>query len=185
MSRATRIQLPVKPLLALALLLAALAALLCRPAASPARAARSACSASSAAARHVRACAGRTRSGRSHGKAGARRSGRRHPIKKKKKATRQGSAGPAATLRPGAETAGEPREAECADGSDPEDAGYGAWTCEDGSGPVCPEGSQLAPSGEGSELLCLAHGESAPPADEEDEGESEDGPASARAAIAS
>jgi hypothetical protein len=229
MSRLTQAPRPAKPLLVLALLLAAVAALLLRPTASPAKVARSACSAPSAKGRHVRACAGRTRSGRSHGKAKGRRSGRRHPIKKSSPARRLSAGAPALAATPAVcEDGSQPHgdgdgtfscgddsepvcasgveavptkgaklvcpvaagpgvewsEAECADGSNPASSAGGEWTCEDGSRPVCPEGTTARPAEDDSTLLCVAHGASSPPA-EEDEGESEDEVSSARVATAS
>jgi hypothetical protein len=230
MSRAMRIHLPARPLPALALLLAALAALLCRPAAAPAKAARSACSTTSAGTKHVRACAGRAHSGRSHAKAKGHRSGHRHRINKKKSSRHSSGAPATAALTPatcedgsrphsegegtfscgdgsepvctsGAEPlassngarlvcpapaagAVEWNEAECADGSDPESSAEGDWACEDGSPPACPEGTAMTPSEDDSTLLCVTHGASFPPS-EQDEGEAEDDVSSARVETAS
>jgi hypothetical protein len=136
---------PAKLLLAAVLLLAALAVLLCRPALSSANAATSACSSASAHAKqHVRACAGRNRSGRSHGKARG-----RHPVHHrsihKKKATHHGSVhAPVAAAKP----------ATCEDGSQPAGDGEGSFSCANGAEPVCAGGAQPTPTKDGSKLVC-------------------------------
>lgn len=171
MSRPTPLLHPAKLLLALALLLAALAAPLCRPAPSSARAATSACSSASAhAGQPVRACAGRTRSGHSHGKAKGRHSGRRHPIHKKKQATHYGSVQPPAPA--------PPKPATCEDGSQPVSEGEGSFSCANGSEPVCASGVQPVPAKNGAKLICPA----SPAAGSEwSEAECEDGSAPERA----
>lgn len=174
MTRSTLLSHPAKLLLPLALLLA-LAAPLCRAAPSSAKGSGSACSSPSARAkRPVRACAGRARPGNSHGKAKRRRLGSRHPIKKKKATQRGAVHSPATAAKPTATV--EAGEAECDDGSAPEPSGSGSYACEDGSRPACADGSQPALSGDGSMLVCLAHGAPSSPAPasaEEDEGEAE------------
>jgi hypothetical protein len=154
MIRAIRTPLPVKALLALALLLLALVALLCRPAASPAKDARSACSHSGDAAKHVRACAGRAHSGRSPARAKSRRSGHRHRLHKKKKPAQQGAGAPVA--------AAAPAPAACEDGSRPRSDGEGAFSCGDGSEPSCGNGADPVLSSSRAKLVCPAPPASAP-----------------------
>ncbi|MFI4989486.1 MAG: hypothetical protein ACHQHO_01040 [Solirubrobacterales bacterium] len=170
MNRAPSLLHHTKLLPALILLSAALVALLCRPAPSSARAGASACSSASAHAKQpVRACAGRTRAGRSHGKAKGRRSGHRHPIHKKKQTTHHGSVhAPPAAARP----------ATCEDGSQPVSEDEGSFSCTNGSEPVCASGVQPTPAKHGVKLVCPA-----PPAAGSDwsEAECEDGSAPERA----
>lgn len=151
------------------LLLAALAVLLCRPALSSAKTATGACSSGSVHAKqHVRACAGRTRSGRSHGKAQGRHSVHRHPIHKKKKATHHGSVqAPVAAAKP----------ATCEDGSQPVSDGAGSFSCTNGAEPVCAGGVQPVPAKNGAKLLCPA---STASGSEWSEAECEDGSAPER-----
>ncbi len=148
MSRPTPLLHPIKLLPALALvLLAALAALLCRPAPSSAKAATSACpSASTHAKQRVRACAGRTHSGHSHGKAKGRHSGHHHPIHRKKATQHSAVHSPAAVAKP----------ATCEDGSQPINDGESSFSCADGSEPVCASGAEPTPAKSGAKLLCPA-----------------------------
>jgi hypothetical protein len=159
-------------LLSLAILLAAFAALLASPALSLAKGTTSGCSpATTHTKQPVRACAGRTRSGNSHGKAKRRHSGRHRPIhKKKKKATHHGSVQPP--------VAAAPKPATCEDRSRPVSEGEGSFSCANGAEPVCASGAQPALSKNGAKLLCPV-----PPASgsEWSEAECEDGSAPERA----
>jgi hypothetical protein len=53
-------------------------------------------------------------------------------------------------------------EAECEDGDTPERSSDGTYSCEDGSSPVCANGSRPTPADAGSMLVCLAQGTPAP-----------------------
>jgi hypothetical protein len=164
MIRATPFARPAKPMLLAVLLLGALAVLLCRAAPSSAKAGASACS-SAHATQHVRACAGRSRSGHSRGNAKGRHSVHHRSIHKKKTASQRGTVhAPAAAAKP----------ATCEDGSQPAGEGDGSFSCANGSEPICAGGAQPTPAKNGAKLLCPT---SSAPGTDWSEAECEDGSA--------
>jgi len=50
----------------------------------------------------------------------------------------------------------------CDNGTEPQSAGNGAFSCADGSEPGCESGLEAAPSASGSTLVCVPAGDSEP-----------------------